>query len=212
MHIIWRPFTAFFFGGKGFPFLMNTMNLYQTSLALEKKTLFDRPAYVWTLLMLGTFILVLDAATVNMGILSHPLRNALIYIWCKEFPGTKMSIFGLVSVPTRLYPLVLAGLDFVLLGMSGFYAGLIGIIAGHLWWFISTYLPLHAPARLRRPNALGTPRWFRRLFVGSGSSTAGRTTSFSGGITATDYRDNQAGSAAAAVRHRWGSGQRLGGE
>ncbi|KAL1413266.1 hypothetical protein Q8F55_001021 [Vanrija albida] len=209
---IWRPVTAFFFGyGKsGMDFLFNLMNLYQTSLALEKKSMFDRPAYIWMLLMLWISILVLNAATLNSSILFHSLRSALVYIWCREFPVTRMSIFGLVSVPTRLYPLVMLGLDFILVGTNIFLAGLLGVIVGHFWWFISTYLPLHAPARLRRPNALAAPRWFRRLFV----ARSGPTTRFSSGITATDYRANSTSnsSAAEAVRHRWGSGQRLGEE
>lgn len=83
-----------------------------------------------------------------------------------------------------------------------------------LRWFISVYLPLHAPARHRRSNPLDTPPYFRSLFRSSArpgftsrsriASTSTSTAAGTGSRSSTDVT--------ATLRHRWGNGNRLGGE
>jgi Derlin-2/3 len=117
-----------------------------------------------------------------------------------------------------VYPLALVALDLV---TGGPVLGcMLGLLAGHLYWFATTYLPTQAPPRLRRANPFAVPAWFRRHFPrgsvagfssssGSGSGSSARTTGRAQGFTVSRPEGDDA---AAAVRHRWGSGQKLGGE
>jgi hypothetical protein len=78
-------------------------------------------------------------------------------------------------------------------------------------WFISVYLPKQAIPRHRRPNPLSTPGRFRRLFprqagMGQASGVQSRATTTSRQASAPSSDAFQ------ATRHRWGSGNRLGGE
>jgi Derlin-2/3 len=108
---------------------------------------------------------------------------------------------------------VLIFLDLVQGGTNRALGGVMGLMAGHLWWFLATYLPTQAPVHLRRANPLGMPPWFRRQFAtrsnvtGSSGASTGRATAV-GGVQVTAPRDDNA---AAQVRHRWGSGNKLGG-
>jgi Derlin-2/3 len=78
---------------------------------------------------------------------------------------------------------------------------------------MSIYLPKHAIPRHRRPNPLSTPSRFRRLFprqgrMGQASAIQTRSTATATGRqTAAPDSD-----AFQAARHRWGTGNRLGGE
>ncbi|KAL7419131.1 hypothetical protein Q5752_005967 [Cryptotrichosporon argae] len=217
----WRPLTGFFYGGQGFPLLYDLFMIYRNSSALETGVYMNDTAdYAWLHLMLASFILILNIPF-GMPFLFRPLLHAQTYTWCRANPTLKVSIFGLITIPTSLYPPALIVLDLITGGPFKALGGLLGLLAGHIWWFISTYMPTYAPGRLRRPNPLATPRWFRSYFAGpAGGFTrtswggvrmapaAGRTTGASTGQTSA--RAGQ--SAADAVRHRWGSGQRLGAE
>lgn len=116
-----------------------------------------------------------------------------------------------------MYPLTLVVIDYFTGGPQHALACLVGLISGHVWWFFATFLPTQAPAHLRRPNPLRMRPWFRRLFATvatrTGGSTrtpdtvAGRSTSVPAGFQVTRPREDNP---AAEVRHRWGSGQKLG--
>jgi Derlin-2/3 len=127
-----------------------------------------------------------------------------------------------------VYPPMLVLLDLITGGVGKALMGVIGLLAGHTWcvsspispstiadkyrWFLSTYLPLHAPPRVRRPNPLRTPIRFQALFPRSSSSGSGRMASGSGKPVAAGAAGQKRAEAVDAVRHRWGGGNRLGGE
>ncbi|WVF69561.1 hypothetical protein IAT40_004339 [Kwoniella sp. CBS 6097] len=207
---VWRPVTSFFYGGSGFPLLYDVFLIYRNSSSMERD-LFrnDTAEYAWLHIMLAVFILLFNSL-IGLPFLFRPLLHAQTYVWCRANPTVKVSIFGLLTIPTSLYPAALIVLDLLTGGPMKALGGVIGVLAGHLWWFISSYLPLYAPTHLRRPNPLGTPTKFRQLFGPSSASTprsAGvRAYRPEGTSSATSQSD-----AATAVRHRWGGGERLGG-
>ncbi|WVQ80228.1 hypothetical protein IAT38_002333 [Cryptococcus sp. DSM 104549] len=206
---IWRPFTCFFFGGGGFPLIYDVFLIYRNSSVMETDTYRgDTAEYAWLHVMLSSFILLFNIP-LGLPFLFRPLLHAQTYVWCRVNPTVKVSIFGLLTIPTSLYPPALILLDLITGGPMKAMGGVIGLVAGHLWWFLSTYLPLYAPTRLRRKNPLATPARFRALFTHTRPvfhSTGSRLTASSG--TSSARPDD----AAQAVRHRWGGGQRLGGE
>lgn len=118
---------------------------------------------------------------------------------------------------TPVYPITLVVLDYVMGGPQRALACIVGLVAGHVWWFLSTYLPTQAPVHLRRQNPLRMRPWFRRLFVTvaartgaairTPTSAAGRSTSVPQGYQVTRPREEDP---VAEMRHRWGSGQKLG--
>ncbi|OCF33817.1 derlin-2/3 [Kwoniella heveanensis CBS 569] len=207
---VWRTVTAFFYGGSGFPLLYDVFLIYRNSSSMERDLYRnDTAEYAWLHVMLSAFILVLNII-IGLPFLFRPLLHAQTYVWCRANPTIKVSIFGLLTIPTSLYPPALIILDLLTGGPMKALGGVMGVLAGHLWWFISSYLPLYAPTHLRRPNPLGTPRRFRNLFTPSGNpQLAGVRAYRSEGSTSATSRS----AAAAAVRHRWGGGgQRLGGD
>lgn len=173
--------------------------------------------------------------------LFRPLLHAQNYTWCRANPTMKMSIFGLLTIPTSRTSELVVGMttddDLPRTSLS-FRPHRSRRPDGRTWqgngrhnwspiwpfvvsarillfgrrsvqlifrWFISTYLPRHAATRHRRPNPLQTPLYFRSFFPSRGRSSTSTT-----GFTASAPRN--ANDAVEAVRHRWGSGNKLGGE
>ncbi|KAK1921783.1 Der1-like family-domain-containing protein [Papiliotrema laurentii] len=208
---IWRPFTAFFFGGSGFPLLYDFFLIYRNSSHLEIVVYRgDTAQYAWTHIVLALAILLINTV-VGHPFLFRPLLHAQTYLWCRANPTMKVSIFGLITIPTSLYPPALILLDLLTGGPGKAIGGIMGVVAGHFWWFCSSFLPLHAPAHLRRSNPLQAPVRFRALFnppVRPSFSASGATSTG----TSSSRRPLGREDPTEAVRHRWGGGQRLGGE
>ncbi|ODO08529.1 hypothetical protein L198_00259 [Cryptococcus wingfieldii CBS 7118] len=147
---------------------------------------------------------------IGLPFLFRPLLLAQTYVWCRVNPTVRVSIFGLFTLPTSLYPPALILLDLLTGGPAKALGGIVGLLAGHLWWFLSTYLPSHAPSHLRRANPLATPLFFKRQFPASQPMPQTVTGTGSGYTQATGHSTARS-EASQAARHRWGGGQRLGG-
>lgn len=78
--------------------------------------------------------------------LFRPLLHAQTYTWCRANPTIKISIFGLLTIPTSctygdalvplklaVYPFALVVLDVITGGPDKALGGLIGLLSGHLW-------------------------------------------------------------------------------
>ncbi|KAI5451137.1 hypothetical protein NCC49_002013 [Naganishia albida] len=212
---IYRPWTAFFFGGSGFPLIYDFFLIYRNGSSLEKDTYFGRTAeYAWANIMIACFILILNIPF-GFPFLFRSLLHAQNYLWCRSNPTMKISLFGLLTVPVPYYPAALIVLDLVLGGPSKGIAGALGMLAGHIWWFLHNYLPSHPSPSVRRQNPLGTPRWFASLFP----AAAARYTVRGAGFTMSgpsSGRSSAVNVGGGAVRERstgynWGrGGQRLG--
>ncbi|GHJ90234.1 hypothetical protein NliqN6_6636 [Naganishia liquefaciens] len=217
---IWRPWSAFFFGGSGFPLIYDFFLIYRNGTSLEKETYFGATAdYAWANIMIAVFIMIINIPF-EFPFLFRSLLHAQNYLWCRANPTMKISLFGLLTIPVPYYPASLIVLDLVLGGPGKGIAGAIGMFAGHTWWFLHDYLPSHPSPRTRRRNPLSTPHWFARLFgppaprstvrSGAGFTMMRPSTGRASGVAA-------GGSGGAGLRERasggyaWGSGgQRLG--
>ncbi|WVQ75807.1 hypothetical protein IAR50_005440 [Cryptococcus sp. DSM 104548] len=196
--------------GRGFPLLYDFFLIYRNSSAMETVTYrSDTAEYAWLHIMLSVFILLFNIP-IGLVFLFRPLLHAQTYVWCRVNPTVRVSIFGLFTLPTSLYPPTLILLDLLTGGPAKAMGGLIGLLAGHLWWFLSTYLPIHAPSHLRRANPLATPLIFKRQFL---ASHPAHQTATNNGLnhSQTTGHSTARSDAAQAARHRWGGGQRLGG-
>ncbi|ODN79416.1 hypothetical protein L202_03407 [Cryptococcus amylolentus CBS 6039] len=126
----------------------------------------DTAEYAWLHIMLSVFIILFNIP-IGLPFLFRPLLLAQTYVWCRVNPTVRVSIFGLFTLPTSLYPPALILLDLLTGGPAKALGGIVGLLAGHLWWFLFTYLPSHAPSHLRRANPLATPLFFKRQFPAS---------------------------------------------
>ncbi|KAE9448717.1 hypothetical protein C3L33_19376, partial [Rhododendron williamsianum] len=64
----------------------------------------------------------------------------LLYVWSREFPNANISIYGLVTLKAFYLPWAMLGMD-VIFG-SPLLPDLLGIIAGHLYYFLTVLHPL----------------------------------------------------------------------
>nr|DAD48888.1 TPA_asm: hypothetical protein HUJ06_018825 [Nelumbo nucifera] len=80
----------------------------------------------------------------------------LLYVWSREFPNAQINIYGLVTLKAFYLPWTMLALD-VIFG-SPLMPDLLGIIAGHLYYFITVLHPLSGGK-----NILKTPIWVHKL-------------------------------------------------
>ncbi|ODO07790.1 hypothetical protein I350_03369 [Cryptococcus amylolentus CBS 6273] len=113
-----------------------------------------------------TLLLALAAVTAQVPfpapVLSAHLQQALFTR--TRVPCYSRLVLGTSRETLRMYPPALILLDLLTGGPAKALGGIVGLLAGHLWWFLFTYLPSHAPSHLRRANPLATPLFFKRQF------------------------------------------------
>jgi hypothetical protein len=91
---IWRLVTPYFFyGGLGFPFLINMLFLYQYSRLLEEETFTGKPAeYVWMLLVCAGVLMPVGLLW-PFPVLSISLLLAIVYVWSNLNKERTVSFF-----------------------------------------------------------------------------------------------------------------------
>jgi len=181
---IWRLVTNMMFMGKlGFGFLMHLMFLHNHSPALEDfvdRT--DGPgAYlffiVFTVTVLNVIGVFLEAPFLGMSLIM-----SIIYVWSRSFPTEQVSfMFGLKFEGSYL-PWVLVAFTVVMGGSPKM--DLVGIAAGHLYYFLTEVYPNSGNRRF-----LHAPQFMKNLFIQGGNRQP--NTNWAGG-------------------HQWGAGQRMG--
>lgn len=191
---LWRPISACVFLGKvGFPWLIN-LAMFVVYLDRNDKDFVGRTAdLVWMIFIIIGVLHLVGALLVGLRLLSFAFSMALVWVWCRRHEDARLSLY-MFSFSGTMFPWVMVAFH-ALLGQS-IVDDIIGIIAGHAYYFAADMLPkthginlIHTPAFLYR--------WIPRQNLGAytvfGSST----------------RPTPA--AADAGAHRWGGGRALGG-
>eukprot|EP00850_Spirogloea_muscicola_P017467 SM000150S01726 [mRNA] locus=s150:220463:221153:+ [translate_table: standard] len=88
----------------------------------------------------------------NIGFMASVLIYMLVYIWSRMFANSEVSIMGLVTIKGFYIPWANTAID-LMYGISP-VAGLMGIGVGHLYYFLTSILPLQTGR-----NILKTPLW-----------------------------------------------------
>jgi Derlin-2/3 len=103
----------------------------------------------------------------------------LLYVWSREFPNAQISFYGLVTLKAFYLPWAMLFMD-VIFG-SPLLPDLLGIIAGHLFYFLTVLHPL-AGGR----NILITPMWVHKLVrrwgIGAPAPTQAQADRNTGGV------------------------------
>ncbi|BAT72888.1 Derlin-1 protein [Vigna angularis] len=156
---VWRLFTNLFFLG---PFSINfgirLLMILRYGVQLEKGPFDRRTADFLWMMIFGSFaLLVLSAIPLLWSpFLAVPLVFMLLYVWSREFPNAQINIYGLVALKAFYLPWAMLALD-VIFG-SPLIPDLLGIVAGHLYYFLTVLHPLAGGK-----NILKTPMWVRKL-------------------------------------------------
>mmetsp|Transcript_12876 Transcript_12876/g.19385 ORF Transcript_12876/g.19385 Transcript_12876/m.19385 type:complete len:251 (-) Transcript_12876:24-776(-) len=199
----WRLLTnVFYFGPLAFPVLINLMMFLQYSKQMEEEHFKGRAAdYVWCLI-LGVLFMTPFAWYFGMMMLSISLMLYLVYIWCNSNPRMTLSLMFIpIQIPSVYFPWALLLLNYAL--RRSFRAELVGIVAGHIYYFLTE----EYPARFNK-QLIYTPGFLLNIFPPTtlkvhGFSAPGRSQV---GQQTTQQRIRNPFSGG----HSWGSGRRLG--
>ncbi|KAF0539102.1 putative Derlin-1 [Gigaspora margarita] len=192
---IWRIYTPFFYYTLDLNGAIQLYLLYRYSSELETTRFIARTAdYVYFLLVEAGLILIFGWL-LGIMLLNQCLVMAIIYLWSQEFRESIVTfIFG-IRFKGSYFPWVLLAFD-VLRG-GDVLSTAVGIIAGHIYYYLQELYPATGGSRL-----LNTPQLLYRYFPPSSSGTR---TSF--GTAFAPRNQNTAGEGST---HIWGRGQRLG--
>mmetsp|Transcript_35092 Transcript_35092/g.86047 ORF Transcript_35092/g.86047 Transcript_35092/m.86047 type:complete len:240 (+) Transcript_35092:138-857(+) len=157
---IWRLLTNFcFLGGFSFPFVIRVMMIARYGVFLEQHTFEGRTAdFVW-MVMLGMLTLLplpLIIPSLELPFLSASLVFMLVYLWSRENPNANTSIMGMIQLKAFYLPWGMMAMT-ALMGGS-VLPDFIGIVAGHLYYFLTVLQP-----RAGGPTLIYTPSWVQAL-------------------------------------------------
>lgn len=204
---LWRLFTsAVYFPlspSSGMQYLINIYFLYNYSRKLEEDHFAGRKADYAFMLCFNWLALCVIAYFLKLYLLMPPLVISVIYVWCQLNKDVVVQFWFGTRFRAIYLPWVLAGFNFLLHG--GGFDELMGILVGHLFYF----LMFQYPQEYGGASLLHTPWFFYKLFPLAQSRVAG--------FGAPPTRGTPGESAAQEARrpniggHNWGGGQRLDG-
>lgn len=192
---IWRPVTAVLFypisGPRGFHYLINLYFLYSYSTRLETGIFDGKPAEYVFMLLFNWLCLVIIGFVADMMLLMDPMILSVLYVWCQLNKDTIVSFWFGTRFKAMYLPWVLLAFNMIVGG--GGFQELLGIIVGHLYFFLMFKYPQDfGGARL-----LNTPQILYKYFPNRRGGVSGF-----GQAPASRRRpddDNQGG-------HNWGRG------
>ncbi|GKV17533.1 hypothetical protein SLEP1_g28026 [Rubroshorea leprosula] len=156
---VWRLITNFFFLGPfSVTFAVRLILIAKYGVSLERGPFDKRTAdYVW-MFMVGALSLLVMCA---IPMLWYPFNGGsivymILYVWSRELPNARITFYNLVTLKGFYLPWAMLVLD--LLFGDSLKTGIRGIIAGHLYYFLTVLHPLSGGRFM-----LKTPLWVHKL-------------------------------------------------
>nr|CAD7438809.1 unnamed protein product [Timema bartmani] len=204
---LWRPVTAVFFyplsPSTGFHFLINCYFLYNYSLRLETGIFDGRPADYFFMLLFNWVCCVIVALLGDIMLLMDPMVLSVLYVWCQLNKDMIVNFWFGTQFKAMYLPWVLLAFNLVISG--GGMMELVGIMVGHLYFF----LMFKYPQELGGPVLLTTPSILYKYFPNQRGGIHG----FGQPPTARrPANDGAGGGGGGGGRHNWGQGNILGGQ
>lgn len=113
--------------------------------------------FLWMMIFGALTLLALSAIPgLHSYFLGISLVFMLLYVWSREFPNANINIYGLVNLKAFYLPWAMLALD-VIFG-SPIVPDLLGIVAGHLYYFLTVLHPLAGGKMI-----LKTPLWVQKI-------------------------------------------------
>lgn len=161
---LWRLVTNFlFFGNFGIDFLLHMYFLIRYCRSLEEGNFSGRSADFLFCLLFGMTLLMALAPFIHLMFFGSSLTFMLVYLWGRRNPHMQVSLMGLLHFQAPYLPWVLLAFSF-LLGHDVTSDGL-GIVVGHLFYYLKDVWPAMAAARgWRWKTVLATPKLLHMLF------------------------------------------------
>uniref|UniRef100_A0A7S1Y554 Derlin n=1 Tax=Grammatophora oceanica TaxID=210454 RepID=A0A7S1Y554_9STRA len=143
---VWRLVTSYlFFGVFSIDFLFHMYFLSRYSRLLEEGDFRGRTANFVYMLLFGVMAMTLLAKYTDSPFLGSALTFMMSYVWGRRNPDTRMSFLGFFTFHAPYLPWVMLGFSLLL----GNYVmnDLIGIAAGHVYYFAEYVYPVLAEVR-----------------------------------------------------------------
>lgn len=154
---LWRLVTNFlYFGSLGLDFVFHMFFLLKYSKALEEDSFRGRSADFLWMLMVGASVPMLIAPFANVQFLGASLTYMMVYVWSRRHPYVQLSFLGVITFTAPYLPWVLLGFT-VMLGSSP-VVDLLGMVAGHIYYFLEDVYPQMSGRRV-----LATPSIIKAL-------------------------------------------------
>lgn len=204
---VWRLVTPFvFFGTFSFVFLINMYILVQYSQNYEASPYNTGggggPAdYCW-MLILGMAMLLAMSTFLNISAPASGLTFMVMYVWSRRNLDTQVNVYGL-SMKAVYLPWALLALNMII--GNSITVPLMGVAAGHTYYFCVDPLPLHVGRDVVR-----TPSFLVDLFAGYGNAPAPQGYRAEAPPARRQAAQPRAGGAVHRAGHNWGTGRVLG--
>ncbi|XP_013421634.1 derlin-1-like, partial [Lingula anatina] len=170
--------------------------LYSYSTRLETGLFDGKPADYLFLLVFNWLCLVLIGFIIGLPLLMDPMVMSVLYIWCQLNRDQIVSFWFGTQFKAMYLPWVLLAFNMIIRG--GGVQDIIGIIVGHLYFFLMFKYPQDFGGR----RFLSTPEIFYKWFPNRRGGVAGF------GMAPESRRRDDGG---AGGGRPWGRGQQLGG-
>lgn len=195
---IWRPLTAVLFypisGPRGFHYLINLYFLYSYSIRLETGIFDGRPADYVFMLFFNWLCLVIIGFVADLMLLMDPMILSVLYVWCQLNKDMVVQFWFGTRFKAMYLPWVLLAFNMIVGG--GGVQELLGIIVGHLYFF----LMFKYPQDFGGVRLLHTPQFLYKYFPNRRGGVSGF-----GQAPESRRRPDDAGR-----QHAWGQGHQLG--
>ncbi|XP_046652589.1 derlin-1-like [Daphnia pulicaria] len=202
---IWRPASALFYypitPKTGFHFLINLYFLYNYSLQLETGLFNGRPADYFFMLLFNWICCVIIGLLADFPYLMDPMVLSVLYVWCQLNKDTIVNFWFGTQFKAMYLPWVLLGFNLIIAG--GGVMELVGIVVGHLYFFLT----MQYPQEFGGPLLLTTPQFLYKYFPNQRSGVQGF-----GAAPQPRAEFRAAAQDAGPRRYDWGRGNVLGGQ
>lgn len=159
---IWRLVTSVLYypltPQTGFHYLINLYFLYNYSRRLEEGNYQGKPADYAFLLLFNWICSVVFGLIAEMPLLMDPMVLSVLYIWCQLNKDVIVSFWFGTRFKAIFLPWVLLAFNLVISG--GGLMELVGILIGHLYFFLA----FKYPQELGGPALLTTPAFLKQWF------------------------------------------------
>ncbi|MCJ1456605.1 hypothetical protein MMC28_006967 [Mycoblastus sanguinarius] len=158
---VWRFITSFWVTGGGLSILFDTYFLWMYSSGLEKESgRFSQPGDFFTyIIFLGLVILATAGGILGGAIFTQALILAIAYTYSQDNRGKKVSFF-IITFNVMWLPWAMLLMTFVLAGPDAALNQAMGLIAAHLYDFLTRLYPTFGGGR----NVIHTPAIVKRWF------------------------------------------------
>ncbi|XP_017772006.1 PREDICTED: derlin-1 [Nicrophorus vespilloides] len=199
---IWRLATCVFYyplsPATGFHYLINLYFLHTYSKRLENEVYAGKPADYFYMLLFNWLVCIILGLVLNVQLLMDPMVLSVLYIWCQLNKDVTVNFWFGTQFKAIYLPWVLLAFNMIING--GGLVELMGIIIGHLYFFMK----FKFPQELGGPVLLETPSIIKEWFP----SNSGGVYGF--GVPPERPAQPAPNGGSRFGRHIWGRGQVLG--